>query len=143
MVIGIGSDHAGYNLKNVVIPHLQSKGYEIRDFGTYDTRSVDYPDYGVAVAQAVIKGECEKGILICGTGIGISIAANKVPGIRAALCTEAYMAKMSVEHNNANVLALGARVVGEGLALDIVDTWLESKFCGGKHEIRVDKINKI
>lgn len=143
-MIAIGSDHAGCGLKNAIIKHLNEKGYNVKDFGTWDgCQSVDYPDYGLAVAESVKSGECEKGIIICGTGIGISMSANKVPGIRAALCTDSYMARMSREHNDANILALGDRVVGLGLALDIVDTWLEAEFIGGRHGIRVKKIMEI
>ncbi|HHW47030.1 MAG TPA: ribose 5-phosphate isomerase B [Clostridiaceae bacterium] len=143
-MIAIGSDHAGYDLKEEIKKYLQEKGYEVKDFGTSSGGcSVDYPDFGLAVAEAVRSGECEKGIIVCGTGIGISISANKVPGIRAALCTDSFMAKMSREHNDANVLALGARVVGPGLALDIVETWLNSEFVGGRHKTRVDKISQI
>ncbi len=143
-MIAIGSDHAGYDLKSEIIKHLESKGYAVKDFGTDSAScSVDYPDYAFSVAQAIRNGECEKGILVCGTGIGISIAANKIPGIRAALCTNTYMARMSIEHNNANILALGSRVIGIGTALDIVDTWLETSFAGGKHARRVEKITSI
>lgn len=142
-MIGIGSDHAGYRIKGEIIEHLEKQGFKVKDYGTCGTGSVDYPDYGLAVAEAVAKGECDKGVIICGTGIGISISANKVPGIRAALCTDSYMAKMSREHNNANVLALGARVLGIGLALDIVEIWLKTDFIGGRHKIRVDKISGI
>lgn len=142
-MIAIGSDHAGFNLKTEIVELLKKEGYEIKDLGTCDCNSVDYPDFGQAVAEAVSNGECEKGIIICGTGIGISIAANKVPGVRAALCTDSYMAKMSREHNDANVLALGARVIGSGLATDIVDTWLKTEFAGGKHKRRIDKISAI
>ncbi len=142
--IAIGCDHAGYELKNEIIDYLTEQGYKVKDFGTNcKENSVDYPDFGLAVAEAVKKGECEKGILICGTGIGISISANKVPGIRAALCTNSYMARMSREHNNTNVLALGSRVLGTGIALDIVDTWLKTKFIGGRHKTRLDKIAEI
>ncbi|NSW91258.1 MAG: ribose 5-phosphate isomerase B [Firmicutes bacterium] len=143
-MIAIGSDHAGYELKKEIIDYLVQKGYEVKDFGTNcKETSVDYPDFGLAVAEAVKNGECEKGIVICGTGIGISISANKVPGIRAALCTDSYMAKMSREHNNANILALGSRVLGVGLALDIVDTWLKTEFVKDRHKRRVDKIIEI
>lgn len=143
-MIAIGSDHGGYELKEQIIKYLKDNGYEVKDLGTCDcTTSVDYPDYGLAVAEAVKSGECEKGIIVCGTGLGISMAANKVPGIRAALCTDCYMAKMSREHNNANILALGGRVVGTGLALQIVETWLNSEFLGGRHARRVDKISGI
>ncbi|KNY28522.1 ribose 5-phosphate isomerase B [Pseudobacteroides cellulosolvens] len=142
-MIGIGSDHGGFNLKTEIIKFLKEKGYEVKDFGTYSTESVDYPDFGQAVTEAVSEGECDKGIVICGTGIGISIAANKVKGIRAALCTDTYMARMSREHNNANILALGERVVGIGAALDIVETWLDTEFAGGRHQLRLDKIAQI
>ncbi len=142
-MIAIGSDHAGYGLKTEIIDYLKAKGYQLKDLGTYNDSSVDYPDFGVAVAETVISGECEKGIIICGTGLGISISANKVPGIRAALCTDSYMARMSREHNDANILALGARVVGSGLAMDIIDTWLNSEFLEGKHKARIDKISEI
>jgi len=143
-MIAIGSDHAGYSLKVEIVKYLKENGYEVKDFGTHDgDKSVDYPDYGLAVAEAVKNGECEKGIIVCGTGIGISISANKVSGIRAAVCTDSYMAKMSREHNDANVLALGSRVVGVGLALDIVETWLKTEFLGGRHKTRVDKISEI
>lgn len=143
-MIAIGSDHAAYELKEEIIQHLTEKGFEVKDFGTYEAKkSVDYPDYGKLVAEAVVSGECEKGIVVCGTGLGISMAASKVPGIRAALCTNEYMARMSREHNDANILALGARVVGLGLALSICDVWLETEFLGGRHKNRVDKIIEI
>lgn len=142
-MIAVGSDHAGYDLKKEIIKHLDESGYKVKDYGTCDCGSVDYPDFGLAVAEAVNKGECEKGIIICGTGIGISISANKVPGIRAALCTDSYMARMSREHNDANILALGARVVGTGLAIEIVDVWIKTEFLGGKHKKRLDKITEI
>lgn len=143
MVIAIGSDHAGYELKEEVIKYLEEKNIKCIDFGTCSCDSVDYPDYGLKVAEAVKEGKCDRGIIICGTGLGISMAANKVPGIRAAVCTNSYMAKMAREHNDCNVLALGARVVGTGLALDIVETWLNSEFEGGKHKKRIDKISEI
>lgn len=142
-MIAIASDHGGYDLRIQIINYLQEKGYEYKDFGTCDCKSVDYPDYGLMVAEAVKNGECEKGIIVCGTGLGISIAANKVPGIRAALCTDSFMARMSREHNDANILALGGRVVGVELALDIVDTWMKAEFQGGRHKTRVDKITEI
>lgn len=143
-MIAVGSDHAGYDLKNKIIQFLSENGYEYKDFGTHSNAdSVDYPDFAFAVATAIKKGECEKGILVCGTGIGISISANKVDGIRAALCTDGYMARLSREHNDANVLALGARVIGEGVALDIVDIWLKTEFLGGRHKTRIDKIAEI
>ncbi|HHW30894.1 MAG TPA: ribose 5-phosphate isomerase B [Clostridiaceae bacterium] len=143
-MIAIGSDHAGYRLKTEIIKYLKENNYEVKDFGTNDDCcSVDYPDFGEMVAKAVSSGECEKGIIICGTGIGISITANKVPGIRAALCTDTYMAKMSREHNDANILALGERVIGVGVALDIVEAWLKTEFQGGRHQRRIDKMTAI
>ena len=132
MKIGIGSDHGGFELKAYIIEYFKEKGIEFTDYGTYSSDSVDYPDYGKKVAEAVISKEVDKGIVICGTGIGISIAANKVKGIRCALCGDTYSARMSREHNNANILALG-----------IVETWLNSEFLGGRHEIRVNKISDI
>ena len=139
----IGSDHGGYELKQAVMAHLKERGVEFRDYGTFSTDSCDYPDYGEAVARAVASGECERGIVVCGTGIGISIAANKVHGIRCALCGDCYSAEKSREHNDANVLALGARVLGEGLALKIVDTNLDTEFAGGRHARRLAKIAAI
>ena len=128
-MIGIGSDHGGYALKQEVIAYLKEKGLEFKDFGCYDEKSCDYPEYAHAVAHAVADGECEKGILICGTGIGISISANKVKGIRCALCHDVFSAKATREHNDANILAMGGRVVGPGLALMIVDTFFSSILC--------------
>lgn len=143
-MIAIGSDHGGYNLKAEIIKHLEKNGYEVKDFGTYKAdESVDYPDYALEVANAIIAGEAEKGILICGTGIGISISANKVPGIRCAVCTNSFMAKMAREHNNAQILAMGERVIGLDLALDIVDTFIKSNFTEGRHARRVAKIHDI
>lgn len=140
-MLAIGSDHAGFELKAEVVKYLTTNNIPFKDFGTCDaSTSVDYTDFGLAVAEAVGSGEFEKGIVICGTGIGISITANKVPGIRAALCTDSFMARMSREHNDANILALGERVIGKGLALDIVDTWLNTPFSGGRHQNRVKKI---
>jgi ribose 5-phosphate isomerase B len=141
--IAIGSDHGGYQLKEEIKKALLEKKYEIKDFGTHSTDSCDYPDIALPLAQAVAAGEFDKGILICGTGIGISIAANKVPGIRAALCHDTFSARASREHNDANILALGERVIGKGLALEIVDVWLASEFSGGRHQKRVDKIAAI
>ncbi len=142
-MLAIGSDHGGYELKQAVMKHLAERGVEYRDYGTYSPESCDYPDYGEAVGRAVASGECERGIVICGTGIGISMAANKVRGVRCALCGDCYSAQMSREHNDANVLALGARVLGEGLALKIVDTYLDTAFAGGRHARRVAKIMAI
>ena len=141
--IGIASDHGGFGLKEEIKKYFDEKKIDYIDYGTYSTDSVDYPDYGKKAAEAVIRGEVEKAIVICGTGIGISISANKVDGIRCALCSETYSARMSREHNDANVLALGARVLGVDLALEIVETWLEGKFQGGRHQRRVEKMNKI
>lgn len=136
----IGSDHGGYALKQEIMKHLTERGIEYRDYGTFSTDSCDYPDYGEAVGRAVASGECERGIVVCGTGIGISIAANKVHGVRCALCGDCFSAQMAREHNDANVLALGARVLGPGLALKIVDTFLDAEFQGGRHARRVAKI---
>ena len=135
-MIGIGSDHGGFALKEAIKKHLEERGLEYRDYGTYSDASCDYPVYGRAVAKAVAAGECELGILICGTGIGISITANKVPGIRAALCSDCFSAEATRLHNNANILALGARVLGEGLALKIVDTFLDTPFSNDERHVR-------
>lgn len=140
-MIAIGNDHAGYELKLEVIKFLESKGYEVKDFGCDSTKSVDYPDYAHAVAHAVADGEAEKGILICGTGIGVSISANKVKGIRAALCHDVFSAEATRLHNDANVLTMGARVIGGGLALKIVETFVETPFSNDERHIR--RISKI
>lgn len=143
MKIALGSDHGGYKLKNEIISFLKDNGYEIKDFGTYSTESCDYPEYAQKVAEAVAAKEFDFGILVCGTGIGISISANKVPGIRAALCSDTFSAHATREHNDANILALGERVVGPGLAIDIVKTFLTSEFEGERHQKRLDKISLI
>ena len=135
-MIGIGSDHGGFALKEAIKKHLEERGLEYKDYGTYSSASCDYPVYGRAVAKAVAAGECELGILICGTGIGISITANKVPGVRATLCSDCFSAEATRQHNNANILALGARVLGEGLALKIVDTFLDTPFSNDERHIR-------
>ena len=135
-MIGIGSDHGGFALKEAIKKHLEERGLESKDFGTYSSASCDYPVYGRAVAKAVAAGECDLGILICGTGIGISITANKVPGVRAALCSDCFSAEATRQHNNANILALGARVLGEGLALKIVDTFLDTPFSNDERHVR-------
>ena len=140
-MIGIGSEHGGYELKQAVIKHLEEKGHAVKDYGCYSEESCDYPVYAKAVAEGILKDEVKQGILICGTGIGISITANKIKGIRAALCGDTFSARATREHNNANILALGARVTGEGLALDIVDTFLETKFSNDERHIR--RINMI
>lgn len=143
MSIAIGSDHAGFPLKEHLKSELQTLGVEVRDYGTHSTDSCDYPDIAHAVSRAVVQGECESGILVCGTGIGMSITANKVPGIRAAHVSDPYSARMAREHNNANVLCLGERVVGQGLAGDILLAWLGASFAGGRHQRRVDKIGQL
>lgn len=141
MKVALGSDHGGYALKEKVKAYLDKEGIGYEDYGCDSTASCDYPDFGRAAAQAVAEGKCEKGIVICSTGIGISMAANKVKGIRCALCTDPYMAKMTRLHNDANVLALGALVVGEGIAMEIVDVFLHTAFSGEeRHQRRINKI---
>lgn len=140
-MIALGSDHGGYELKQEVIKHLEKKGITYKDYGCYDGNACDYPVYAKKVAHAIVEGECDKGIVICGTGIGISIAANKVKGIRAALCHDVFSAQATRQHNDANVLAMGARVVGPGLALMIVDTFLDTEFSHAeRHQNRIDQI---
>lgn len=143
MKIAIGSDHAGLSLKKEVIKHLEEKQIEFKDFGTYTEASCDYPDFAEKVAEEVVNKNFDFGILVCGTGIGISIAANKVPGIRAALCGDTFSAHACREHNDANILALGARVLGTGAAIDIVDSFLGAEFQGVRHQKRIDKISQI
>ena len=140
MRVAVGADQGGYILKDPIIEFLNEQGYEVLDLGIYRLESVDYPDYGEKVARAVATGQAERGIVICGTGIGVSLAANRVTGIRAALCTDCYMARMAREHNDAQVLCLGGRVIGAGLALDIVQVFLTCQFEGGRHARRVNKI---
>ncbi len=135
-MIAIGSDHGGYALKQVLMAHLDKRGLAYKDFGTYSEASCDYPVYAKAVAHAVANGECERGILICGTGIGVSMTANKIPGIRAALCGDCFSAEATRLHNDANILCMGARVVGEGLALKITDTFLDTPFSHDERHIR-------
>ncbi len=143
-MIAIGCDHGGYELKLAIMKHLDAKGIEYKDFGCCSSESVDYPDYAYPVAKAVAAGEYEKGILICGTGIGMSIAANKVKGIRCALCGDTFSAHATREHNDSNILALGGRVIGCELALDIVDIWLDTDFSNGpRHINRIGKITAI
>ena len=142
-MIAIGSDHGGFELKKYIMQHLDEQGIAYKDYGTYSEESCDYPIYGEAVAKAVVSGEAEKGIIICGTGIGISIAANKVKGIRAALCGDCYSAEFTRRHNDANILAMGARVTGSGLAAKIVDTFLSTEFEGGRHARIVDLIREM
>lgn len=143
MRVAIGSDHAGYELKEAIKTYLDEQGLAYQDFGTYSTDSCDYPDFGLAVAEAVARGDVPLGILVCGTGIGMSMVANKVPGVRAALCGDTFSAHASREHNHANILVLGARVVGSGLAVDIVRTWLAATPQAGRHANRVAKITAV
>ncbi len=143
MKIAIGCDHVGYELKKRVIDHLTEKGHEVIDFGTNSTERTDYPIYGEKAANAVASGECDRGIVICGTGIGISISANKVKGIRCVVCSEPYSALLSRQHNDTNMLAFGSRVVGGDLALMIVDAWLSGEYEGGRHARRVQMISDI
>lgn len=143
MKIAIASDHGGFNLKGKIIEYLEEKKLTYQDMGTHDCCSVDYPEFGEKVGLAVRDGHFDRGICICGTGIGIGIAANKVSGIRAALCHDTFSARASREHNDANILCLGERVIGSGLALDIVDIWLNTQFAGGRHSKRLDKIREI
>lgn len=142
-MIAIGSDHGGFELKNHIVKYLEEKGYDIKDYGVYNEDNVDYPDCAKPVCEAVMSGEAERGILLCGTGIGISIAANKHKGIRAALCSDVYSAVMSRQHNNANILCMGGRVLGRELAFMITDAWLETEFEGGRHIRRIEKIHEI
>ncbi|OMF37194.1 ribose 5-phosphate isomerase B [Paenibacillus sp. FSL H8-0548] len=144
MKIAIGADHAGYRLKDEVVPFLLSLGHEVEDVGCSCDQSVDYPDYALPVCDLVTSSKAERGILICGTGIGMSIAANKVRGIRCALVNDMFSAKATREHNDTNVLALGERVIGPGVALEIIRIWLETPFSGGeRHVARVNKVNQI
>jgi len=142
-MIALASDHAGLELKAALIKHLEAENIPHTDFGTHTNESCHYPEYALKAAGAVASGECEKGILICGTGVGIGIAANKVRGIRCVNCSEPYSAALSRQHNNTNMLSLGARVVGEGLALTIVEAWLSAQFEGGRHQTRVGQITQI
>ena len=142
-MIAIGCDHGGFELKEHIKKHLDEIGEEYKDYGTYSEESVDYPDCAAPVCKAIQDMTADKGIHICGTGIGISIAANKHKGIRAALCSDVYSAKMTKQHNNANIICLGGRVTGRELAFMIVDTWLATEFEGGRHEARIEKIHKI
>lgn len=142
-MIAIGSDHGGYLLKEEIKKHLKEKGYEFKDFGTDSTASCDYPVYAEKVCLAVQSGECEKGILICGTGIGMSMCANKCKGIRAAVCGDHFSAEFTRKHNNANVLCLGARVIGAGVAMQLVDIFLTTEYEGGRHEKRVEMMMQL
>ena len=142
-MLAIGSDHGGFELKKAVMKHLAERGVEYRDYGTFSAESCDYPDFGEAVGRAVASGECARGIVICGTGIGISIAANKVKGIRCGVCHDVFTATMCAEHNDANVISMGGRVVSPGLAAQMVAAWLDTPFGGGRHAGRVAKITAI
>ena len=144
MKIALGCDHGALALKNALIPHLEQKGYEVKDFGTYTLDSCDYPDFAGAAAKAVAAGECEKGIVLCTTGIGVSITANKVNGIRCALLSDVMSARLTREHNDTNMMAIGAAVVGQMLAFEIIDTWLGTEFSGeARHQRRIDKMMEL
>ena len=142
-VVALGADHAGFPLKEDLKGWLIARGYDVVDLGTQSAEAVDYPDYAAAVGGAVTTGKAERGVLVCGTGIGMAMAANKVSGIRAAGCADAYTARMSREHNDANVLALGARITGRDAAIEILETWLDAEFAGGRHARRVEKIVEL
>lgn len=143
MKIVIGCDHGGFDHKNAIVEHLKERGIEVVDCGIYENKSVDYPDIAVKVCEKITSGECELGFLVCGTGIGMSLAANKVKGIRAAACSEHFSAKYTRLHNNSNILCLGGRVIGVGTALELVDIFVDTPFEGGRHQTRVDKITAI
>ncbi len=141
--IAIASDHGGFDLKESVIAHLLNTGWEVDDLGPHSGDSVDYPDYGIKLAEAVAEKKVERGIVICGTGIGMSIVVNRYPGIRGTLCSDVFTAKLCRKHNDSNILIMGGRVIGRGLAAEIVNTWLNTPFEGGRHQRRLDKINQI
>ncbi len=143
MKIGIGNDHAAVEMKNEIVDYLKEKGYEVVNFGTDSHESCNYPEYGEKVGRAVVAGDVDLGILICGTGVGISLAANKVKGVRAVVCSEPFSAKLSRQHNNTNILAFGSRVIGIEMAKMIIDEWLAAEFQGGRHQTRVDMIMAI
>ncbi|MBR0307339.1 MAG: ribose 5-phosphate isomerase B [Mogibacterium sp.] len=143
MKLAIGSDHAGYEFKKAIIEKMKAEGHEIIDVGTDSPESTDYPKYGHAVGKLVAAGDAERGIAVCGTGVGISISCNKIPGIRAALCTSVEMAELCSRHNNANVLCLGARIISQELAFDIIDKWMTTEFEGGRHLRRVNEIEDL
>ena len=142
-MIALGADHGGYELKESIKKHLEEKGVEYKDFGTFTGEAIDYPVIAKQVADAIVSGECERGILCCGTGVGISIAANKVKGIRCACCSDCFSAHYTRLHNDANILAMGARVIGEGLMFEIIDAFLSTDFEGGRHEARIARIHEI
>ena len=141
--IAIASDHGGFELKETVIAHLLNDGWEIDDLGPSNESSVDYPDYGIKLAEIITNKKVERGIIICGTGVGMSIVVNRFPAIRGTLCSDIYTAKMCRKHNDSNILIMGGRIIGKGLASEIVDTWLNTAFEGGRHQKRLDKINEI
>ena len=141
--IALASDHGGFDLKESVIAHLLNTGWEVDDLGPHTGDSVDYPDYGIKLAEAVAEKKVERGIVICGTGIGMSIVVNRYPGIRGTLCSDVFTAKLCREHNDSNILIMGGRLIGKGLAAEIVNTWLNTPFEGGRHQRRLDKINQI
>ena len=141
--IALASDHGGFDLKESVIAHLLNTGWEVDDLGPHSGNSVDYPDYGIKLAEAVAEKRVQRGIVICGTGIGMSIVVNRYPGIRGTLCSDLFTAKLCREHNDSNILIMGGRVIGKGLAAEIVNTWLNTPFEGGRHQRRLDKINQI
>jgi ribose 5-phosphate isomerase B len=143
MRIAVGADHGGYELKQQIAEYLIAQGHQVQDFGTHSAEPADYPDVAAPLARAVAAGKAERGVLVCGTGIGMSMTANKIPGIRAAVCTDCYMARMAREHNDAHILCLGGRVLGIGSALEIVEVFLSSEFAGGSHARRVDKISAL
>jgi len=140
MKIAMACDHGGFRLKNVLKADLEKNGYEVEDFGTYTEESCDYPDFAVKAAKAVASGKCDRGVVVCGTGIGVSMTANKVDGIRCALCHDVFSAKATRNHNDSNMLAMGQRVIGEGLALEILHTWMSSEYEGGRHDARIAKM---
>ena len=142
-IIAIASDHGGFDLKESIIAHLLNTGWKVDDLGPYSEDSVDYPDFGIKLAEEVSGGKVERGIVICGTGIGMSIVVNRFPGIRGTLCSDLFTAKLCREHNDSNILVMGGRVIGKGLAAEIVNTWLNTPFEGGRHQRRLDKINQI
>ena len=143
MKIAVASDHGGYDLKEEIVKYLKEKGYDFIDFGCFSHDSVDYPDMAAKACRAIQKGECDRGIIVCGTGLGISMAANKFKGIRAAACSDYYSAKYTRLHNDANILSLGGRVLGSGLALEMVEVFLTTEYLGGRHQLRLDKIAQI
>ena len=143
MKIAVGSDHGGFDHKNAIADHLKQRGFEVVDYGIYENKSVDYPDIASKLCKGILEGEADLGILVCGTGIGMSIAANKFKGIRAAACSEHFSAKYTRLHNNSNVLCLGGRVIGIGTALELADLFVDTEFEGGRHQNRIDKIEKI